>query len=85
MKIQAAVIKEQGIKFVVVAVNKSTLTIPSIKAQILNYCSSLFPNMPVILATQSSKGVPTYFGREDIVNFLVDKEFLKLPWKGYEK
>jgi len=33
--------------------------------------------------TQNSRGVPTYCGRKDIVDFLANIDFRRIPWKKY--
>ena len=48
-----------------------------------NKRSDIFPNTPIILMAQDNKGVPTYQGRKDIVNFLVNIDINQIPWKEY--
>lgn len=83
MKFQGAVVKEQGVTFVVVAVKKYVLSVRSKAQEVAQSFSRVFPGVPVILMAQDSRGVPTYRGRRDIVRFLASIDFRRLPWKEY--
>lgn len=39
--------------------------------------------MPTVLMAQDSRGVPTYYGRDDIVRFLSNTPMEGLPWREY--
>ena len=83
MTIDAAVIKEQGVTFAVVVVNSSAVSSQeAIRNAQLNF-SKYFPNMPIILMKQNSRGIPTYYGRKDIVQFLSKVHYSRLPFKRY--
>jgi hypothetical protein len=43
-----------------------------------------FDHVPIILMEQNSRGVPTYYGRTDIVRFLANIDFRRLPWKRWD-
>jgi len=43
----------------------------------------LFPGLPIILMAQDGRGVPTYWGRKDIVAFLAKLHVPQIPWKEY--
>lgn len=83
MKFQGAVIKEQGQTFAIVIVKMFVLNSPSERESIQNSARNLFPGMPVILMAQDSRGIPKYWGRTDIVNFLVNIAVSQIPWKEY--
>lgn len=82
MSFDGAVIKEQGVTFAIVVVKPYVLNSPnkeSIRQSFLRY----FGNIPIILMTQNSRGIPTYDGRKDIVYFLANIHPSRIPWKHY--
>lgn len=83
MKLQGAVVKEQGVTFAVVIVKQFVIQsqIEFQKAAVA--FSNYFPGMPVILMAQDSRGIPTYQGRKDIVEFLANIQVSQIPWKEY--
>lgn len=82
-KLQGAVIKEQGVTFAIVVVKKHIVDSQSESANAIGSVESLFPGMPIVLMAQDSRGVPTYRGREDIINFLVHLHTSQIPWREY--
>jgi hypothetical protein len=85
MQIDGAIIKEQGIVFAIVIV-KSHVTSNSSEADSLR--ASLrsirdFQGLPIVLASQDSRGVFEYQGRHDIVDFLASIDSSRIPWKTY--
>lgn len=83
IKIQGAVIKEQGVTFAITVVKKNILDSQSQCQQTTNSFRSLFPGMPIVLMAQDSRGTPSYRGRKDIVNFLSRINPGRIPWKEY--
>ena len=83
MKIQGAVIKEQGITFAIVVVKMHVVNSQSQSEEAIQSFSTLFPGMPIVLMAQDSKGTPKYRGRKDIVNFLANLHISQIPWKEY--
>lgn len=83
MKIQGAVIKEQGVTFAIVVVKRHVLDIRDKAPEAAQAFSRFFPGMPVILMAQDSRGIPTYYGRRDIVKFLAGIFLEMIPWKEY--
>lgn len=84
MHFEGAVIKEQGVTFAVVIVKSHVLNDHS-KADemILSLQRQLFPGIPVVLMAQDARGVPSYYGRRDISNFLSHVPIHAIPWKNY--
>lgn len=83
MKVQGAVVKEQGVTFAIVVVKGSaTQTAHSANTARAAF-QPLFPGLPLILASQDSSGRFTYQGRKDIVDFLVHIDPRRIPWKEY--
>ena len=83
MTIHGAVIIEQGVTFAVIAVKSSVTQYTARLVQTRRELSYFFPNMPIILMSQDSNGMPHYFGRKDIVEFLKSIRVDQIPWKEY--
>ncbi|MBR4151976.1 MAG: hypothetical protein IKT98_03380 [Selenomonadaceae bacterium] len=83
MKIQGAVIIEQGVTFAIVAVNRTVTNYTSRAIRVRHSLSQFFRNMPIILMSQDSNGTPHYYGRKDIVQFLQTIRLDQIPWKEY--
>ena len=83
MKIQGAVIIEQGVTFAIVVVNRTVTNYTSRALRVRQYLTQFFPNMPIILMSQDSIGTPHYYGRKDIVQFLNSVRLDQIPWKEY--
>jgi len=83
MNFQGSVIKEQGITFGIVIVNPHVLQSPIEKEKMQRFGNRAFGAIPIILMAQNSRGIPTYYGRRDIVNFLSKISMYRIPWKEY--
>ena len=83
MKIQGAVIIEQGVTFAIVAVKQSVTNYTSRIIRMRQQLQYFFPNMPIILMSQDSSGTPHYYGRRDIVEFLKTVRLDQIPWKEF--
>lgn len=83
IKIQGAVVKEQGVTFVIVIVKPHILQSQFEPQRAAQAFSSYFPGLPIVLMAQDSRGTPTYWGRKDIVNFLARLHVSQIPWKEY--
>ncbi len=83
MKIQGAVIKEQGVSFAVIIVKQFVIQSQIEFQKSARSFSSCFPGMPIVLMAQDCRGIPTYRGRKDIVNFLSNIHVSRIPWKEY--
>ena len=84
MRFTGSVIKEQGVTFAIVIVKNSFLN--SSSSNIEEFRNSLLPvfgPIPIILASQDSRGTFRYHGRKDIVNFLANIDPSRIPWKEY--
>lgn len=82
MQLEGAVITEQGQKFAIVIVKPHVLN-SSERDSTSKEFSNYFPGMPIILMAQNSKGIPTYYGRKDIVAFLAKLQISQIPWKRF--
>ena len=84
MKIQGAVIREQGVTFAVVIVKRHVLDISSEAAEAITSFRPRFGGIPTVLMAQDYKGTPTYYGRPDIVRFMAQRPHPEcVPWKVY--
>lgn len=83
MQIEGAVIKEQGLTFAIVIVQRHVLQSQFEGNRAIASFRALFPGMPVVLMAQDSRGIPTYYGRNDIVRFLASVPMEAIPWKRY--
>lgn len=82
MQLEGAIIKEQGQTFAIVIVKSHVLNSTE-RDDAAKQFSRYFPNMPIILMAQNSKGIPTYYGRKDIVDFLSNLHLSQIHWKKY--
>ena len=79
MRLQGAVVNEEGVTFSIVVVKESaTQTSASAERARVSF-RHLFPGMPIILASQNSSGRFTYQGRLDIVRFLSRTDPSRIP------
>ncbi|MBC8136638.1 MAG: hypothetical protein H8F28_12180 [Fibrella sp.] len=84
MTFEGAVVKEQGITFAIVIVKPHVVQSPFEATRFINgFGARAFPGMPVVLMAQNYRGVPTYYGRRDIVNFLANTVVAAIPWRQY--
>ena len=83
MKFQGSIIKEQGVTFAIAIVKPHVLN-SSIEAnKVARSFAPIFGFIPIILMAQDHRGVPTWYGRHDIVNFLQNVPVEAIPWKEY--
>jgi hypothetical protein len=83
MTIEGAVIREQGVTFAVVVVKEHILN-NSIEAErAMRAFQPAFPGIPVVLMAQDYRGVPTYYGRRDLSQFMADLPLECVPWAEY--
>lgn len=83
MQFEGALLKEQGVTFAIVIVKSQVLNSNSQITTARNSFQPYFPGVPIILMAQDSRGVPTYQGRKDIVQFLSSIHLSQIPWKRY--
>jgi hypothetical protein len=82
VRIQGAVIQEQGQTFAVVVVKPQIVqNQPNAEDAIRD----LFPvfGVPVVLMAQDGAGRPTYYGRPDIAQFMSKVPLGAIPWREY--
>jgi hypothetical protein len=83
MTFDGAVIREQGVTFALVVVKHHVVQSRFEAAQAISAFQPCFPGVPIVLVSQDSRGVPTYFGRPDIARFMASVPMSAVPWKTY--
>lgn len=83
MKFQGALVKEQGVTFGIIIVKPHVLNSSPEADSMRGVGVRVFGAVPIILMAQNSRGVPTYLGRRDIVNFLAKVPVQAIPWREY--
>jgi hypothetical protein len=83
MTFQAVLVREQGQTFAVVVVRRGIIDNTSEADRTRETFAPAFDFVPIILMEQDGRGRPTYYGRPDIVRFLANIDFRRLPWKQW--
>lgn len=83
MRFQGALVKEQGTTFAIVIVKKHVISSGSERSRAIAAFQPAFPGVPIVLMAQDSRGVPTYYGRQDISRFLSRIPVSAIPWREY--
>jgi hypothetical protein len=83
MQFEGAVIREQSVTFAIVVVKQHILNSASEAANAVRNFRPAFPGLPIILMGQDNRGLPTYYGRRDIVDFLANISISRIPWQRY--
>lgn len=78
-----AVVEEQGVEFAIAVVKRSVLSTIGQRDQAQAEFSSVFGGLPTVLMAQDANGVPTYYGRRDLVDFLASVPVDAIPWRQY--
>lgn len=82
MRIQSAVIREQGQTFAVVVVKPYVVQNESEAVKAIGSFAHLF-RMPVVLMAQDGRGQATYYGRPDIARFMSSVPIQAISWREY--
>jgi hypothetical protein len=83
MQIDGAIIKEQGVTFAIVVVQQQVLASPEAVNSARKAFNPIFQGLPIILMAQNAKAIPSYQGRQDIVQFLANIHPSRIRWKRY--
>ena len=81
MRFQGAVIEERGVTFGLLIVKRHVLNSAAERDAVQVQASRLFGGIPTVLMAQDHQGVPEYYGRRDIVNFMANVPLEAVPWK----
>lgn len=82
MRVQGAVIREQGQTFAVIVVKPQVIQNTAEAQRTLNGFAPVF-GVPVVLMAQDGRGRPTYYGRPDIARFMSSVPLRSIPWREY--
>lgn len=82
MRVQGAVIREQGQTFAVVVVKPHVLQSSAAAAHTIRAVAPVF-GVPVVLMAQDGRGRATYYGRPDIARFMARLPLRAIPWREY--
>lgn len=85
MKGKVALVREQGVDFAVVLVKPSLLRSPKSQKDEAVRTWTIEFGCPAVLMAQDSHGVPTYYGRPDLVRFLSNLFPEQLPWRDFDR
>jgi hypothetical protein len=83
MRVDAALVREQGVEFAVVSTKPWVLNDSVARERFRSVVSSRFDCRPTVLMAQDSQGIPSYHGRADIVRFLANMPLELLPWRRW--
>lgn len=82
MRVQGAVIREQGQTFAVVIVKPHVVQHRAEAADAIRSFTPVF-GVPIVLMAQDGRGRPTFYGRQDIARFLSGVPLSAIPWREY--
>ena len=85
MQFQGTVIKSQGVTFALVVVREHVIADEWEANNFIKSVQTTFPNMPIVLMAQNTKGTPAYYGRRDIVDFMGTVNLESIHFKIYTK
>lgn len=83
MRFQGALVKEQGVTFGIIIVKPYVLQNSNESESMRIFGNRAFGNIPIVLMAQNARGIPTYYGRKDIVKFLTSVPLSVIPWREY--
>ena len=83
MQFEGAKVTEQGVTFGIVIVKPNVLSNSQEQTGARALGTQAFGPIPIVLMSQDSRGVPTYQGRPDIVQFLSNVFVEQIPWQRY--
>lgn len=82
MRIQGAVIREQGQTFAVVVVKPHVVQSGAAAAAAIHSFAPVF-GVPIVLMAQDGRGRPTFYGRPDIARFMASVPLHAVTWREY--
>jgi hypothetical protein len=82
MRVQGAVVREQGQTFAVVIVKPHVVQNRATAANMIESFTPIF-GVPVLLMAQDGRGRPSYYGRPDIARFMASVPLQAIPWREY--
>jgi hypothetical protein len=83
MKVVGSVMTEQGITFAVVQVQAYKVETPQEAEETIQSYAPLFPRLPVVVMAIGKETGPTYWGRDDLANFMARTHPSSIEWRCY--
>ncbi len=83
MKGHVALVREHGVEFAVVVVKPQVMHQGKSQKDEAVRAWTIEFEVPTVLMAQDSRGVPTYYGRPDLVRFLANHLPEQLPWREF--
>jgi hypothetical protein len=83
MDVVGSVMTEQGISFAVVQVHSYTVETQAEAEDAIHSYSKLFPGLPVVLMAVGGERSPTYWGRQDLANYMAHVPSKHVPWRRF--
>lgn len=83
MRLQGAVIREQGVTFAIACVKPQVIDNSNQANETISSLYPVFGGIPVVLMTQDSRGRAKYYGRRDIAQFMANVPLRAIPWREY--
>ena len=83
MKLEAAVVREQGVDFVVVPVRRHVIANVAAANATVEKFQRLFRGLPVVVTGVDAFGRKKAVGRQDLARFVANIDHRRLPWKRY--
>ena len=83
MKFRGALVREQGVTFGIVVVNRHVLDDTGRANNVSRGFGHIFGAAPVVLMAQDHAGRAKFFGRSDIVRFLSRVPMRAIRWREY--
>lgn len=83
MTFEGALITEQNVTFAVVIVKQRVLANRAEAQRAIQAFQPAFLGVPVVLMAQDGRGVPSYYGRQDIVKFMAQVPLSAVPWRKF--
>lgn len=80
---EGALITHRGVTFAVVIVKHHYTSSSSAAQPIRESFQPYFPGVPVVLASQDSRGTFRYHGRQDLAKLLAGLHPSQIPWRKY--
>lgn len=83
MNFEGALIKEQGVTFGLIVVKPHVLHDVAAQQSMQQFGRQVWHNAPIVLMAQDHSGRPTYFGRNDLVQFLAKLDIRQIPMRRW--
>src|SRR6266852_5386169 len=83
MTLVGSVMTEQGITSAVLQVQADKVETPLEAEKTIRAYAPLFPGMPVVVMAIGKEAGPTYWGRDDLANFMARVHPSSVEWRCY--